>query len=102
MNLARQSFGPVGSCIYWPDFTVHGDFELLVIPSSSLKLLANTGDAVCPVLGVQLEDGVHGLCHVEVVVFDYLSLLLVALREGAKLLGAVKAEHFGDVPPIVE
>jgi hypothetical protein len=95
MNIARQPFGPVGSRIYWPDFTVHGDFELLVIPSSSLKLVANTGDAVCPRARGAARDGLR---HVEVVVFDDLSLLLVALREGAKLLGAVKAEHFGDFP----
>ena len=102
MNLARHSFRPVRSRIYWPYFTVHGDFKKLVIPPSSLKLMANTRDAVRPVLRVQLEDGIHCLRHVEVVVFDNLSLLLAALREGTKLLSAVEAEHFGDVPPVVE
>jgi|688.fasta_scaffold1226668_1 hypothetical protein len=36
------------------------------------------------------------------IVLDDLSLLFVAFGKRAELFGAVEAEHFGDVPAVIE
>ena len=42
-------------------------------------------------LRVKLEDSVQGFCNIVMVVFDYFSLQLGALREGTEFLSAIEA-----------
>lgn len=79
MNFPSVSLGPIRCHIDGSNLAVHGDLELVIIPTSSLKLMGHTGNPKGSMFGMQGQDIIQCLSHILMVILYHLPLIFLAL-----------------------
>lgn len=90
MDLSPNSLRPVGCGIDGSNLTPHRHLKKLIVPFTTLELMADTRNAKRTVLRMQRKDVIECFRHILMIILNDFALIFLTFGQRSKLLRAVE------------